>query len=85
MDLITIQNALKNLYLSLGGDAVTVRDTDDVNTIIDAITGLKLGAAITGGKELPAFPDEDGTYTMQLVMDDGAATFTWEAVTPAEP
>ena len=79
MDLITIQNALKNLYLSLGGDAVAVRDTDGVNTIIDAITGLKLGAEISGGKELPALPETDGTYTLQLVMDDGAATLTWEA------
>ena len=28
---------------------------------------------------LPALPESDGTYSLQLVIDDGAATFTWEA------
>ena len=30
-------------------------------------------------KELPEFPESDGTYGLQLVMDDGAGTLTWEA------
>lgn len=77
----TIQNALKELYITLGGDAVNVRDTEDVNAIIDAISALELGDQLAGAsvKELPALPEDDGTYTLQLVMDDGAATLTWEA------
>ena len=77
----TIQNALKELYYSLGGDAADVRNTEDVNVIIDAISALGLGAQLAAAsvKELPELPESDGTYTLQLVMDDGAATLTWEA------
>lgn len=77
----TIQNALKELLYSLGGSADTVRNTEDVNKIIDAISALELGAALAaaGVKELPKLPKSDGTYSLQLVMDDGAATLTWEA------
>lgn len=81
MDLKTLQNALKELFYSLGGSADNVRNTDDVNVIINQIAALGIGAEITSAsaKELPAFPDTDGTYTLQLVMDDGEATLTWEA------
>ena len=81
MDLKTLQNALKELFYSLGGSADNVRNTDDVNVIIYQIAALGIGAEITSAsaKELPAFPDTDGTYTLQLVMDDGEATLTWEA------
>ena len=75
----TIQNALKELYYSLGGSADNVRDTRDVNAIIAAITALALGDEIKSGVELPALPDDDGTYSLQLVMSDGEATLTWEA------
>ena len=30
--------------------------------------------------ELPEFPETDGTYGLQLVMDTGEGTLTWEAV-----
>lgn len=80
----TLQAALKALFYSLGGSAADVQ-TDDVNTIIRAIANLQLINAISAAAELPALPDDDGTYSLQLVVDDGAATFTWEAVTPAEP
>ena len=76
----TIQDALKELYYSLGGDAADVRNTEDVNTILGAVSALALGAKILAAAELPAFPEDDGTYSLQLVMDDGAATLTWEAV-----
>lgn len=81
MDLKTLQNALKELFYSLGGSADNVRNTDDVNVILLQIAALGLGAEITSAsaKELPAFPDTDGTYTLQLVMDDGEATLTWES------
>lgn len=34
-------------------------------------------------KELPELPDTDGTYSLQLVMNDGEATLTWEAAEEA--
>ena len=79
----TVQAALKELYYSLGGNADNVRDTDDVNAIILAIANLQLINAIRTAQELPDLPDDDGTYSLQLVMDDGAATFTWEAAAEA--
>jgi hypothetical protein len=79
----TLQNALKELYFSLGGSAANVQ-TDDINTIIRAIANLQLINAISAAAELPALPEDDGTYTLQLVMDDGEVTFTWEAVEAGE-
>ena len=76
----TLQNALKALYYSLGGNADNVRDVDDINGLILAISGLDIADKIKAAVELPALPDDDGTYTLQVVIDDGAATFSWEAV-----
>lgn len=39
-----------------------------------------LGSEVGEIRELPAYPETDGTYSLQLVMDDGEATLTWEAV-----
>lgn len=58
--------------------------TDDVNTIIRAIANLQLINAISAAAELPALPEDDGTYTLQLVMDEGVPAFTWEAVDAGE-
>lgn len=82
MNLDTIQNALKELYYSMGGNANNVRNTTDINAIINAIAALAIGAQINAAavKELPEFPESDGTYTLQVVMDDGEATLSWEAV-----
>ena len=30
---------------------------------------------------LPEYPESDGTYSLQLVVADGSATLSWEAVT----
>ena len=76
----TLQEALKALYISLGGNADNVRNEDDINRLLDAISGLNIGTALAAAKELPELPESDGTYSLQLVMDDGAATMTWEAV-----
>ena len=76
----TLQEALKQLYYSLGGNADNVRDTDDLAKLIAAIAALGLGVKIDAGVEIPAYPEDDGTYQLQLVMDDGAPTLTWEAV-----
>ena len=76
----TLQEALKQLYYSLGGNADNVRDTDDLAKLIAAIAALGLGGKIDAGVEIPTYPEDDGTYQLQLVMDDGAPTLTWEAV-----
>lgn len=75
----TIQNQLKELFYSLGGNADDVRDLDDPGAIIEAISALNIGAKLETAIELPALPEDDGTYSLQLVMDEGAATFSWEA------
>lgn len=55
---------------------------DAANTDIKAsISALdtRLSAVEGALPELPEFPDTDGTYSLQLVMDDGAATLSWES------
>ena len=77
----TLQNALIALYGSLGGDGTSLSNAESIGALICAIAKLNIGAEIGGAsvKELPAFPEEDGTYALQLVMADGEATLTWEA------
>ena len=76
----TLQDALKALYYSLGGNADNVRETDDLITIINAIAALNIAKEIKTAVELPDLPDDGGTYTLQVVIDDGVATFSWDAV-----
>ena len=76
----TIQDALKALYCSFGGNADAVRNVDDINALLRAIASLNVGAAVQAAAELPDLPEDDGTYTLQVVIDDGEATFSWEAV-----
>ena len=78
----TLQNALKELYISLGGDASAVRAENDINDLIRMVAALGIGAdlAAAGVKELPPLPKDDGTYSLQLVLSDEEATLSWEAV-----
>ena len=77
----TLQNALIALYGSLGGDRETLSNPENIGALLCDIAKLNLGASISGAsvKELPPFPEDDGTYTLQLVMDEGEAALTWEA------
>lgn len=79
---MTLQEAMKELYYSFGGNADNVRNTDDLTVIMAAIANLGIGAALAGAevKELPAAPEDDGTYGLQVVIADGEATYSWEAV-----
>ena len=43
-------------------------------------TRMTAAEAAIAVKELPEFPETAGTYSLQLVMADGEATLTWEAV-----
>lgn len=76
----TLQQALIALYGSLGGDSATIANPDSIVSLITEIAKLNLGAAIDAAAELPALPEDDGTYTLQVTIADGEATYTWEAV-----
>ena len=78
----TLQNALIALYGSLGGNSANLPNVESIGALICEIAKLNLGAAISGAsvKELPPLPDDDGTYSLQLVIDEGEATLSWEAV-----
>ena len=78
----TLQQALIALYGSLGGDSATLENPVSLVSLITEIAKLNLGAAIDAAsvKELPTLPEEDGTYTLQVVIADGEATFAWETV-----
>lgn len=77
----TIQNALIALYGALGGDRETLSNPENIGALLCDIAKLNLGASISGAsvKELPPLPEDDGTYTLQLVVADGEATLTWES------
>ena len=49
----------------------------DVDAALDDLNTRVSAAEV---KELPAFPETAGTYKLQLVVADGEATLTWEAV-----
>ena len=79
----TLQNALIALYGSLGGNIAALTDAENIGYLISAIAMLGVGDNLKAAliKELPDIPEDDGTYTLQLVVDDGEATLTWEAAT----
>lgn len=78
----TLQQALIALYGSLGGDSATLANPVSIVSLITEIAKLNLGAAIDAAsvKELPPLPEDDGTYTLQVTIADGEATYSWEAV-----
>lgn len=76
---MTLQDCLKKIYYSLGGDPMDVLFENDINRLLLAIAALKIGAAIQTAQELPAAPEEDGAYTLTVTVADGEATYSWEA------
>ena len=48
-------------------------------TLEDLSTRRASVEAAVAVKELPELPESDGTYGLQLVVDDGEGTLTWEA------
>lgn len=69
----TIQEALKNVYCSLGGDRATVQDMDDINSILNEIAKLDIGGAVAT-KELPTVTDDDAGKVLTV-----SAEGKWEA------
>lgn len=79
----TLQRALMALYGSLGGDCADLENVESIGYLICAIAKLGLGDKISAAsvKELPELPEDDGTYSLQVTIADGEATYTWESVT----
>lgn len=80
---MTLQDALKQVYASLGGDISNLRYVYDINAILMAVAKLDINKKISGAVEFPTLPEEDGTYTLTVTIADGEATYAW-AETPAE-
>ena len=78
----TLQAVLKDLYCALGGDRANVNALEDIDAILAKIASLGIGDALKQAltPELPELPEEDGTYTLQVTIADGEATYAWEAV-----
>lgn len=78
----TLQYALMALYGSLGGDIAELKNPESIGALICDIAKLGIGDEIktASAQELPEMPEDDGTYSLQLVITDGEATLSWEAV-----
>lgn len=76
---MTLQDCLKKIYYSLGGDPMDVLLENDINRLLLAIAALKVGAAIQTAQELPAAPEDDGAYVLTVTVADGGATYSWES------
>jgi hypothetical protein len=75
----TINQALKDLYLSLGGDPSALEDN---STVSDYIKDLESG--LKGLAELPA-PSSDNAGKIAKVVSDGEGGYIWGADTaPSE-
>lgn len=71
----TTIDALKALYVAIGGSADTVANfvtiPDMVNAIATQVATLSLSA------ELPAAPSANGTYNLQCVKSNTGAAYSW--------
>lgn len=63
------QTDRKKLGLMTLGDVMNYLEKEMSASISTAVAGV-----------LPELPESDGTYTLQVVIDDGEPTYSWEAV-----
>lgn len=50
------------------GDVMNYLEKEMSTSISEAVAGV-----------FPELPESDGTYTLQVVIDDGKATYSWES------
>ena len=62
-----IQEALKWIYASLGGDITDLAAVDDITAILNAIAKLDTVQKISGAKELPAVSSTDNGDVLTVV------------------
>ena len=71
-------DALRALYVALGGSADDVANLVIIPDLINAIaTQAATVTASAGAKELPANPSANGTYNLQAVKSNSGTTLSW--------
>lgn len=71
-------DALRALYVALGGDLDDVKNLVIIPDLINAIaTQAGTVATAAGAKELPANPTANGTYNLQAVKNNSGTTLSW--------
>ncbi len=71
-------DALRALYVALGGNAADVADLVIIPDLINKIaTQAGTVATAAGTKELPANPTANGTYNLQAVKSNSGTTLSW--------
>ena len=68
-------DALRALYVALGGDADDVMNLVIIPELINAIATQ--AAALSLSAELPTAPSANGTYNLQCVKSNSGATYSW--------
>ena len=68
-------NALKALYVALGGSADDVANMSLIADVINAIATKVATLSLTA--ELPANPTANGTYNLQAVKSNSGTALSW--------
>ena len=68
-------DALRALYVALGGTASDVADLVIIPDMINAIATQ--AAKLSLNAELPTAPSANGTYNLQCVKSNSGATYSW--------
>jgi hypothetical protein len=78
----TIQNALKRLFCSIGGNADNVRNKDDINAILDEMSALALGEQIkeAGASTLPAVTNSDNGKILKVASGKWGKAYPTDTV-----
>lgn len=74
----TTVDALKALYVALGGTAADVADITLIPDMIEAIATVAGNIATSATtKELPDNPSANGTYNLQAVKSNTGTALSW--------
>lgn len=73
-------DALRNLYVALGGSAADVANLVIIPDLINAIA-TQAASVVTAAnaKELPNDPTANGTYNLQAVKSNSGTALSWAA------
>lgn len=75
---MTTVEALKELFVELGGDEDDVTNLVIIPDLINAVATQ--AATLSLAAELPKAPTTNGTYTLQCVKSNSGAAYSWVAV-----
>ena len=75
-------DALRALYVALGGDLDDVKNLVIIPDLINAIaTQAATVTAAAGAKELPDNPTANGTYALHATKSNSGTTLSWASTT----